>query len=405
MHPVMQRARPLPRFPRLARCAAGTLASLFVAVPAVLPAQNPVATPDTVAHAQPTQAPADSGANGRTHTVKRGDTLWDLGRTYLNDPFQWPQIYRLNTSTVQNPHWIYPGQVLQLPGDVQVAASTRVIDQSAEPDGAAAPGGPTVFSQSLAARGMATSRLLDSPSEYAHTAVRVGEFYAAPWMDRDGGPEGQGLLLRSAGIPGIKEFSDTRRLGPQSRAYITLPKGIVAARGDRFLVFDKGPTLDGGGQVMVPTGIVEVESTDNGGVATTVRIVQQFGEVVLGQSVVPLSRFSMPTEARPQQLALGLESHVVYLPSRAVLPTIQRYVMLSATSRDGVQPGDQFTLYRPRQQVQVPGQDQPVTVPEEPIALAQVVKVTDRGTTALIVSQREPAIKVGVNARLTARMP
>ena len=53
--------------------------------------------------------PAAPGADGyEVHTVKQGDTLWELGKQYLNDPFLWPQIWEMNNH-VKNPHWIYPG--------------------------------------------------------------------------------------------------------------------------------------------------------------------------------------------------------------------------------------------------------------------------------------------------------
>jgi hypothetical protein len=113
----------------------------------------------------------------------------------------------------------------------------------------------------------------------------------------------------------------------------------------------------------------------------------------------------MAPDVRPAPLALGPESKVVYVPSNAVLPSVQSYVILDATSRDGVKQGDQFTLYRAREKAPVPGTDKSVQLPEEPIALAQVVKVTDHGTTAIILDQRQPAVKTGVAARLTARMP
>lgn len=52
----------------------------------------------------------------RTHRVVSGDTLWDIARKYLGNGVRWPEIYRLNTAIIKNPHWIYPGQVFKIPG-------------------------------------------------------------------------------------------------------------------------------------------------------------------------------------------------------------------------------------------------------------------------------------------------
>lgn len=49
-----------------------------------------------------------------THTVVRGDTLWDLARKYLGNSTRWPEIYNLNKNKIKDPHWIYPGQVFTI---------------------------------------------------------------------------------------------------------------------------------------------------------------------------------------------------------------------------------------------------------------------------------------------------
>ncbi|MSO22161.1 MAG: LysM peptidoglycan-binding domain-containing protein [Acidobacteria bacterium] len=53
--------------------------------------------------------PAAPGVEGyEVHIVKPGDTLWEVSKQYLKDPFLWPQVWEMN-SQVKNPHWIYPG--------------------------------------------------------------------------------------------------------------------------------------------------------------------------------------------------------------------------------------------------------------------------------------------------------
>jgi len=46
------------------------------------------------------------------YVVRRGDTLWDLASSRMGDPYDWPLIWQDNKEKIEDPHWIYPGQVL-----------------------------------------------------------------------------------------------------------------------------------------------------------------------------------------------------------------------------------------------------------------------------------------------------
>ncbi|HUG52817.1 MAG TPA: LysM peptidoglycan-binding domain-containing protein, partial [Vicinamibacteria bacterium] len=48
------------------------------------------------------------------YIVVKGDTLWDIARRFLGNPYLWPQIWDRNRC-VTDAHWIYPGDALIIP--------------------------------------------------------------------------------------------------------------------------------------------------------------------------------------------------------------------------------------------------------------------------------------------------
>jgi len=49
----------------------------------------------------------------KTHVVVKGDTLWDISAIFLEQPWLWPKLWRLNPE-INNPHLIYPGDIITL---------------------------------------------------------------------------------------------------------------------------------------------------------------------------------------------------------------------------------------------------------------------------------------------------
>lgn len=68
---------------------------------------------DEAASRQRAAAKSVKANHPRTYVVKRGDTLWDIASLFLRDPWYWPEIWHDNPQ-VNNPHLIYPGDILTL---------------------------------------------------------------------------------------------------------------------------------------------------------------------------------------------------------------------------------------------------------------------------------------------------
>ena len=386
------------------RWVAAIAAGAFLA-PVALHAQDttqaPAPAPDSVQTSQVAE---------RTHVVKEGDTLWDLARQYIGDPFLWPEIYRLNTTVVEDPHWIYPGEVLNLPGPgagagglVASGGDSGIGDvgdagsgADADPAGTNARGG-TIFEQRRIPTAVGTQRI-GVLGRDQRPVVRAGEYFAAPFVVRSAGPNDPGEILRSADRTGISRNSERNRFQMRDQVFVELPKGKLPVAGDRYLAYREGPDLDGLGRVIVPTAVVVVDRASPGE-ATLAHIDHLFHEVKLGQRLIPLDEFPLTEVVRPTPVERGPAASVAWVQNEPVLASLHQYLVLDTKERDGVRLGDQFTLYTGREEAAG------ATLTSRPIATVQVVRVTSHGTTAMVVGQNQPKIRPGTAARLTAKMP
>lgn len=418
--------------PRKFSCTLGWLAALSVALPATALAQEPAtgAPAQDSASAAPVQEPGTAALTQeplpQTHTVRKGDTLWDLAQFYLKDPFLWPGIYRLNTDVVEDPHWIYPGEVLRIAPNQNVAAvpadSTAGLTMDTPPPPQPADTTPMLggddSTETLArgpqqpslaesddnraplfqtSRSRTVAEILKAYTDQPYRPLRPSEFYSSGFLT-----ENQrlpyGWVLGPVTPPQIKASNNRANALPYATVALTAPRGASYEVGDTLLVVQLGEELDPHGRVVKPTGLAQVtESVDGHYLASIIAI---YGPIRNGQRILPVESFSPGAGTRAVPIADGIRGSLIGGLGRQELKEPQMVVFIDKGREDGVARGDLFEVRRRPQRLS----DGTLRV-NELMATLQIVHVRGHTATALVLNVVSPDIPPGTDVTQVAKLP
>jgi LysM repeat protein len=386
-------------------------------------------------------------AQDQTHTVKTGDTLWAIAGQYLGDPVLWPEIYRRNTDVVEDPHWIYPGEVLRISGSTAQAPSVPTQDTPAPAAVLPQETPPTVAVQTpvvpdtapstvmvgrdtvvvavglpadsvsgvlnLSARDTAPSDMsplfgtsrrgqqmletLEAYTQQPYRPLRRSEFYSSGFLSED-----QKLPLGNFRGPvspsQIAATTSSASVALYSKVALTPPTGGAYQVGDSLLVVRIDRRIPHYGDVIVPTGMVRV--VDVSRPENVAEIIAVYGPIRTGQQTLLVEKFNDPGHVRPVPISDGVEAAFLESRDLQVLKGPQDVIFLTKGKLDGVSPGDLFEMHR----MPAPRPDGSNTTPEI-LGVVQVVRVGDHHATARVLNVIYPDMPAGTPARQVAKLP
>lgn len=320
-----------------------------------------------------------------SHTVVRGDTLWDISKLFLRSPWRWPELWGMNLEQIKNPHLIYPGQVLYL-----VKVGDRAMLRVGQPAGGAESVGNTV---KLSPRVRADT--LDNGAIPAIPMHLIGPF------------------LNEAVVFSTDELATAPRIVASQEGRVLMSRGETAyVRGDLkgnrdFRVFrdstplvdpDTGETLgfearyvgtaefvrDGGVQ-----GSLDGKSAQI--VPATFRMTSIRQEAGVGDRLAPVPQRDYEAYV-PHAPAQALKGRIVSIYGEAISAGQNQIITLNRGARDGVERGHVMALWRDgAPAVDTTDPSRPLMkLPDERIGTLFVFRVFDRVSYALILQSEDP---------------
>lgn len=404
----------------------------------VAAAQQPPAQP--AAAAQPAQPTAPVPAS---HVVQKGETLWGLAQQFLGDPLLWPEIYRLNTTVIEDPHWIFPGEELHLIGGAQTASAAAAPEApaaesaaapaavaatpgaaEAQPAQAEAPGaitvsptaadtdtsramqgpvlnpatGPTIFSNQGRT---GSSAALQRREMHAYRAVRAGEYYAAGFILEPGEQLDSGTLLGNSATSSISRLTTTSSAMLYGTVVVTPPPGDSLKPGDLLVSYDTPRMIENYGTVVRPTGLLKVTRVGAPGDNVMAQVVGVFQTIDGGQKVMRMAPFASKQGVRPDSVpeGSGVLGQVIDLRSPREVVNEQDMLFIDKGLADGVHLGDIFQVSRTTSLTSGVGE----VVQKQ--AQILIVYARDHNATGLIIQLDRPDIRPGSTVRQIRRMP
>jgi hypothetical protein len=273
----------------------------------------------------PLLASADALRDGHPerYVVQKGDTLWDISSRFLHQPWLWPEIWHHNQD-IQNPHLIYPGDVISL---VYIDGQPRLTVQTQDRVGAVVHLSPRVREESISS---------------AIPTIPLGAI--RPFLTETGVLDGRTL----ANAPYIVAGSDDRVLG--SRTDVVYVRGLsrdaapggysVVRQGDAFHDPDSRRVL-GYAAVHLGDAVLERE-----GDPATMSIVRSNREILPGDRVLVGSGQQFPSNFYPKPPEGEVEGRIISVLDGVNQIGQYSVVVINRGSRHGLEVGNVLAIYK-----------------------------------------------------------